>query len=98
MDALALANEPKPDVSGAVMRFRTMMDERVCSVCGPLNGEIYPYDQPSRWMVPPVHPNCRCLLEFEEWEVIPYEDRDVKLEVTPPELAPMVGLPEWMFQ
>jgi len=36
----------------------TAMDERVCPVCGPLNGQEFELDQ-----IPPIpaHPQCRCL-------------------------------------
>jgi len=37
----------------------TALDERVCSVCGPLNGkefELY------KALAPPIHPQCRCLI------------------------------------
>ncbi len=82
LDALALGRESKPNTSGAVMRFRTMMDAKVCPICAPLNGRFWRYDNPSDWWMPPLdtHPNCRCDLEYEEWTIIPQEEKDVKLE------------------
>lgn len=82
LNALVLSRESKPSVTGAVMRFRTLMDAKVCPICAPLNGRIWRYDNPSSWHVPPLdtHPNCRCDLEYEEWTVIPQEERDIKLE------------------
>ena len=89
LDALALAFEVKPNVSGPYMRFRTQMDDRVCPICAPLNGRLWAYDSPGTWDVPPIHVNCRCDLEFEEWQVleperlvVPWEkSRVTKIEV-----------------
>lgn len=80
LDALALAREPKPSTSGEFMRYRTKMDDRVCPICSPHNGKIWPFDNPSAWVVPPLHVNCRCELEFESWLVIPQEGPDRKIE------------------
>ncbi|KCZ71606.1 phage putative head morphogenesis protein, SPP1 gp7 family [Candidatus Methanoperedens nitroreducens] len=40
--------------------FITAQDERVCPVCGPLDGKVFRLD--SDHVVPPVHPQCRCVL------------------------------------
>ena len=37
--------------------WRTTGDERVCPVCGPLDGQEGPADAGPQ---PPAHPNCRC--------------------------------------
>ena len=40
------------------VRWVTAGDEKVCDVCGPRDGKVYPIDK-----VPPKpHPNCRCTL------------------------------------
>ncbi|QTD49648.1 phage head morphogenesis protein [Sulfidibacter corallicola] len=39
------------------VEWLTLDDERVCPVCGPLNGQVFPIDQP---LDQPRHPNCRC--------------------------------------
>ena len=45
------------------VRWVTMEDERVCPICGPLEGRIY---RKGQFMAPlPAHANCRC-----RWELI----------------------------
>ena len=45
------------------VRWATMMDERVCPICGPLEGRIY---RKGQFLPPlPAHANCRC-----GWELI----------------------------
>jgi SPP1 gp7 family putative phage head morphogenesis protein len=41
------------------VEWLTGQDEKVCEICGPRHGRVYPIDQ-----VPecPAHPNCRCTL------------------------------------
>lgn len=57
--------------------FETAMDERVCDVCGPLDGEVFSVDEleeyfPDGWEIglgviqANVHPNCRCTLQLVE--------------------------------
>ena len=76
MEALAFVGEPKPEKSGDYLRFRTQMDARVCPICGPLNGRLLPIPSdlvpsgPYYSTSPPVHPNCRCVLEFEIWIIV----------------------------
>ena len=45
-------------------RWYTAEDERVCDICGPLNGA--PIEVFGGWAAngPPAHPNCRCFLEW----------------------------------
>jgi SPP1 gp7 family putative phage head morphogenesis protein len=45
--------------NGVISRYRwhTTFDERVCSVCGPRNGKVYPIGEGP---MPPAHPRCRC--------------------------------------
>ncbi len=37
-------------------------DARTCKVCGRLGGKIYSADEPVH-PSPPIHPNCRCVIE-----------------------------------
>jgi hypothetical protein len=47
-----------PDLEVVVWTvWRTAADERVCPVCGPLDGMEWPSDVGPQ---PPAHPNCRC--------------------------------------
>ncbi|HUT54386.1 MAG TPA: minor capsid protein [bacterium] len=39
------------------LEWMTMDDERVCPVCGPLDGKVFLID---RFPQQPAHPNCRC--------------------------------------
>ena len=39
------------------LEWMTMEDERVCPVCGPLDGKVF---DTSRFPQQPAHPNCRC--------------------------------------
>lgn len=42
-------------------RFYTQRDERVCDVCGPMNGMVFPITQYEVGVTAaPIHPNCRC--------------------------------------
>jgi len=48
--------------------WHTAPDEKVCSICAPMNGKKTPIDQPWTTGSPPVHPLCRCdqRLDFGE--------------------------------
>jgi SPP1 gp7 family putative phage head morphogenesis protein len=52
--------------SGVVnqLEWRTAEDERVCPICGPLNGQRQPSRSPNfdGVGIPPAHPRCRCWL------------------------------------
>jgi len=39
------------------LEWMTMEDERVCPICGPLDGKVY---DTGRFPSQPAHPNCRC--------------------------------------
>ncbi len=39
------------------LEWMTMEDERVCPVCGPLDGKVF---DTGRFPQQPAHPNCRC--------------------------------------
>lgn len=39
------------------LEWMTMLDERVCPVCGPLDGKIF---ETRKFPPQPAHPNCRC--------------------------------------
>jgi len=54
------------------VRWATMEDERVCPICGPLEGRIY---RKGQFLPPlPAHQNCRCGWElmFDPEEIPPY--------------------------
>jgi SPP1 gp7 family putative phage head morphogenesis protein len=50
-----------PDVE-VVKKWYTNNDDRVCDICGPMDGEEVPIDEPfsSGDDQPPAHVNCRC--------------------------------------
>ena len=62
--AYAEANAITYQESGVVrwMEWRTAMDERVCPVCGALNGKRRKFGEPFdiNIKMPPAHVNCRC--------------------------------------
>lgn len=52
---------------GAKKTWVTAIDERVCPTCRPMDGQTVPFKESfslggARLMVPPAHPNCRCLI------------------------------------
>ena len=55
---------------GTRKKWVTAEDERVCEVCGPLDGRVIPLhwkfraNTGERFYAPGVHPNCRCRLEI----------------------------------
>ena len=61
-DALA---KKYPDVS-VVKTWLTNNDDRVCDICGPLDGVQVPHDSPFPGGIdnPPAHPNCRCSTSY----------------------------------
>ncbi|MEK9722309.1 MAG: minor capsid protein [Rhodospirillaceae bacterium] len=42
------------------VRWLATLDDRTCPQCGPLDGEVMDSQRPR--LVPPLHPNCRCVL------------------------------------
>lgn len=61
--AFARANEAAYRESGVVetMEWRTATDEKVCPVCGKLDGQRVPMGQRFEGVyMPPAHPGCRC--------------------------------------
>ena len=56
------ANKIAYQQSGVVKQevWRTAADERVCPICGPLNGKRVPVGESWDGLRPPAHPNCRC--------------------------------------
>lgn len=58
----------RPTVRTVWTRWRTQEDERVCPVCGPLDGNTWPEDAGP---TPPLHNHCRCLrvVAFIEYAV-----------------------------
>lgn len=61
--------------------WRTAEDEMVCDVCGPLNGTVvsveneYDVSEGMSFFVPPLHVNCRCDIELEEFEIVTKFDK-----------------------
>lgn len=63
--AQRVAERLNPDTAG--FRLHTAHDERVCEICGPLDGQTRPRDRET-WIHPvlgelegpPFHPRCRC--------------------------------------
>jgi len=54
------------------VRWATRGDERVCPICGPLEGRIY---RKGQFLPPlPAHANCRCGWElmFDPKKILPY--------------------------
>jgi SPP1 gp7 family putative phage head morphogenesis protein len=43
------------------VRWLTALDERVCRICGPLHGKVFPIDN-IPFGGPPAHPRCRCFI------------------------------------
>lgn len=60
--AIALLLMPRDMV---VAKWVTAADERVCELCGPLDGEGRELFGFVAGNGPPAHPNCRCWLEYE---------------------------------
>lgn len=62
--------------TGVKKVWRTAEDELVCDVCGPLNGTVvavendYDVSDGMSFFVPPLHVNCRCDIELEEFEIV----------------------------
>lgn len=59
-DLFAQANRQAWAASGLVTGYRveTAEDERVCPICGPRQGQVYPIDDTTN--LPPYHGRCRC--------------------------------------
>lgn len=53
-------------IGGAQKKWMTAFDERVCDVCGKLDGEVTEMDTPFSVgvLVPPAHPRCRCVVNY----------------------------------
>jgi len=52
-----------PDVKIEKTWF-TNNDDRVCDICGPMDGKSVAYEDDFDAEGPPAHPNCRCWIEF----------------------------------
>lgn len=67
----ALAGALQAQAQGYLGRFHkvwlTAADERVCSICGPLDEVRVPEGAlfPGGYETPPAHPHCRCAVSFE---------------------------------
>ena len=83
MNAIRLVRERKPRNRGAYIRFRTMLDSKVCPICAPLNGRMWSIKRPNIIIYPwtHTHPNCRCVLEYEEWELTVNPKKPDKMKV-----------------
>jgi hypothetical protein len=57
-----VANELRQHGVRLVAVWETLVDERVCPICGPRHGT----KQGDGWMfLPPAHPKCRCFVNYE---------------------------------
>ncbi len=61
----AAAQKQRMTNAQVVRTWVTARDERVCPTCGPLDGATMPVGQAFAYGDPPIHPNCRCNLEYE---------------------------------
>lgn len=62
-EAGRILREENPGVK-VVKTWFTNNDDRVCDICGPLDGQTVDYDEPWPEDGPPAHVNCRCWIEF----------------------------------
>jgi len=53
-------------IGGAQKKWMTAFDERVCEVCGKIDGEVVEMeaDFSIGVLVPPAHPRCRCVVNY----------------------------------
>lgn len=53
-------------IGGAQRQWSTAFDERVCDICGKVDGEVVEMDAPFSVgvLVPPAHPRCRCVVNY----------------------------------
>ncbi len=53
--------------AGITKKWMTAFDERVCKVCGKIDGESVAFDAPFSIgaNIPPAHPLCRCTVAYE---------------------------------
>lgn len=61
------------DPEAVFKTWRTVRDSHVCPHCEPLHGQTIPYRETfvsslGARLGPPLHPNCRCYLEYAEGE------------------------------
>lgn len=63
------------------VRFLTRMDFRVCSICQPLNMQVF--DINGLTYIPPLHPRCRCCLS-------PVYEEDAMFALLLPELYSLI--------
>lgn len=73
-----------------LVRWVTMQDERVCPICGPLQGRVY---RKGQFLPPlPAHANCRC-----QWELL-FDPGDIVQHVLIPKITGrgfLVDAPTW---
>lgn len=60
-----LTQDDEPGQESSVKRWATQIDEKVCSICGPLDDTLQKVWEGSYPEGPPAHPNCRCEIGVE---------------------------------
>lgn len=78
-----------PDLGGFVtaLEYSAILDSRTTTICGELDGKVYPLRSPE-WEKyrPPNHYNCRSLLV-----AVTTRDEDIEVDTTPPTVDPQKG-------
>ena len=69
------------------MVWTTAGTNRVCPRCLPLKGKIVGYTDESGVQIPPLHPRCRCVIDYREVSI------DALLTPRQPQAMPNVTLP-----
>jgi SPP1 gp7 family putative phage head morphogenesis protein len=51
-----------------IKKWFVAIDDRLCTICAPMSGEIVPLDEPFSLgiLYPPAHPSCRCTFSVRE--------------------------------
>lgn len=58
---------------GVTKKWYTALDERVCDVCGKIDGQEVPLKENFSIgvLLPPAHPNCRCTVTYNNVQSVP---------------------------
>lgn len=90
--------------------FVTADDERMCPICGAMDGETQKMDEPFSFgkLLPPVHPSCRCAVGYRETKIpltVPQNSGTINTQaqhkpkpnpVNQPEVPPNIAVPKGM--
>ena len=74
-------------MSRCAMVWTTAGTNRVCPRCLPLKGKIVGYTDESGVQIPPLHPRCRCVIDYREVSI------DALLTPRQPQATPNITLP-----